>query len=155
MSGLLIAALGLAIAAWQLRGITRSAATHPAIFRSRPGAVIVFVLAGCCILIGGRAAMAFFQSAGPVTGALIGVAIIISLAFMKTGAHPLLRELKVSRGEFRRDYPDLDEEAMYRYVVKKRHPEWETGIALRLTENCPSLNELATRIARKESELHG
>ncbi len=40
---------------------------------------------------------------------------------------------------------------MYRFVVKKKHPEWDTGRILRLTEDCPSLGELAKRLQREDN----
>jgi len=53
---------------------------------------------------------------------------------------------------FRKDYPELDEEALYRFVVHERHPGWEARRVQDLTEDCPSLNELARRLQREEQQ---
>ena len=61
------------------------------------------------------------------------------------------RELELSLEAFRKDYPELDDEALFRFMVHKRHPEWDSRRIQDLTEDCPSIGELARRLKREEA----
>ncbi len=63
----------------------------------------------------------------------------------------LSRELQRSLDAFRKDYPELDTEALFRFVVHERHPEWDSRHIQDLTEDCPSIGELARRLKREEA----
>ena len=149
MGGLLVVALGIALAAWQIRALTERTPTYPRLFRSRLGSGIVFSVAGACILLGGLVTWTAVEAATPQL-VVFGATAALAVWGISALRSKVTREFKRDCDEFIRENPGLDAEAMYRYVVKKRHPEWDTVRILRVTEECSSLAEFARRLKREE-----
>ncbi len=149
MYGLLVTALGIALAAWHTRGRGGRVSLHPLILKTGAGSLLTYALAALATAAGATSAAAEMPGTGrcvPIGAALVFIAVVLS-GFAR---NDLLRELKASFENHRRDYPDLDDEALYRFVVSGRHPDWDRSEIQRLTEDCFSLDELAGRLEEKE-----
>lgn len=150
MAGLLVAALGLALAAWRIRALAARTPGPSRALRAPVASFIVFFFAAVCLAGGAALTWMSVESAAPqivVFGATAAVAAW-GIAALR-GKVP--REFQRHCEEFRRENPGLDSEAMYRYLVKKRHPEWDTARILRITETCGSLAEFARRLKQEEA----
>lgn len=81
---------------------------------------------------------------------LVGVAGFV-IWLINSARSGLNRELQRSLDVFHKDYPELDDEALFRFMVHERHPEWDSRRIQDLTEDCPSIGELARRLEREEA----
>jgi len=149
--GILLIALGLALAAWQIRALLpRRGTLRFTPVRTRLKSAAVLSLALGCALLGAVMIAGALKSTVPVVAVVIAVVSIAFWLGTTIARGRLYHELKSGCDEFRRDYPGLDREAMFRSVVKNRHPEWDTGRILTITEDCGSVGELARRLRAEE-----
>ena len=148
MTGLLIAALGMALGAWHARALRGQRSLHPAFLKTRVGSFALYGFALACVFGGGLLTIRFL---GP-RGLVMVAATSLVLWIFSSARSGLTRELQWSLDAFRREYPELDEEALFRFVVHERHPEWDSRRIQDVTEDCPSLSELARRLKKEETQ---
>ena len=147
ISTLLAISLGLALASWQLQGMAGRMRPHPSVFRTTPGTIGVFLAAGACLMSGAL----HLQSFGPIPLILVMVPAILIFCWpwirgRVSGSSALLAELRRDLEEYRRDYPDLDEEALFRFLVRDRRPSWTPAMVEAMTAGCTSLHNLVNKL---------
>ena len=150
VGSILLLALGLSLIAWQIRGMAGRMRPHPSPLRTVPGATAVFVAAGTCFISG--LAQIRGQDSAIAIIFLAGLAAL-SLAwvwpyFQNPALRALGMELRHDFEAYRRDYPDLDEEALFRFLVRDRRPGWTLSQIEDLTADCPNLGSLAQNLIK-------
>lgn len=149
MTGLLISALGLALIAWHIKALGGRISLHPRPLKTLPGSAAVFILGACAVAFGGILTVADWGNGGIFLLILLGVAFVVTL-LAGAARRTLVQELRKAYEARRRAYPALDDEALFRFIVGDRHPEWDNVRIQGLTEDCPSLEELALRLQAEE-----
>lgn len=150
MTGLLISALGLALVAWHIKALGGRISLHPGFLKTPPGPAAVFLLGAGAVAFGGALTVAHSGSGGLFFLILLGLAFVVTL-LAGSARRTLIRDLREAYEGRRRDYPNLDDEALFRFIVHDRHPDWDNARVQNLTEDCGSIEELAARLQAEEN----
>ncbi len=150
MTGLLISALGLALVAWHIKALGGRISLHPGLLKTPPGSAAVFLLGAGAVAFGGALTVAHWGNGGIFPLILLGLAFVVTL-LAGSARRALIRDLRGAYESRRRDYPNLDDEALFRFIVHDRRPDWDNARIQSLTEDCGSIEELAARLQAEEN----
>lgn len=139
-------ALGLALGRWYWVSSRSPDTFRPWLLSSKLGTSLVVGLSAICTL-GGLGLVLIILPPGILLLTAGGVLLFLFGRSAATPAGRLRRELTKDFEGAQKEYPDLDRQALFIFMVKDRFPEWEADKIRSLVEDCDSIGDLASKIA--------
>ena len=119
---------------------------RPWLLSTKLGTSLVVGLSVICTL-GGLALILLILPPGIILVAAVGTGLILFVGNSATPAGRLRQELKKDFEDAQREYPELDRQALYIFVVKGRYPHWDAAKIRNLVEDCDSMSDLASKLS--------
>jgi len=151
VSALMILALGLALGRWYWGYTHRGDYLKPGFLSSWLGSAFVLFLAGLCV-VWGLGLTALVIPPGLLLVLILGLALF-AYGLKSKGRHgQLRRDLTKEYQEARQEYPDLDREALFMFMLRDHFPTWHGDKILEIVEDCDSVDELVRRVSKADKE---
>lgn len=144
--GLLTLAIGLAMGRWYWVSIRNRDGFRPWLLSSKLGTSLVVGLSGICTL-GGLALILLILPPGIILLVAIGVGLFLFSGTTATPAGRLRQDLRKDFEDAQSEYPDLDRQALFIFIVKGRYPQWDGDKVRNLVEDCESISDLARQLS--------